>query len=69
MLFKFIPNGTLPCDVSIKKDGFIQFDKDGVYDAKEWAEIRLLQNTYWITDPEVSEEIEEEVETPKKGKK
>jgi hypothetical protein len=62
MLFKFVPNGKLPCDESVNPKGILEFDDAGLYDATSSKEIRLLQSIVGIVDPELeSEESNEDI--------
>lgn len=56
MLFKFKPNGKIPCDVSVNTKGVIEFDDDGMADVSSSKEIRLLQSIVGIVDPELEAE-------------
>lgn len=79
MIFKFVPNGKIPCEVSVNPKGVLEFNEDGMIDVSSSKEIRLLQSIVGITDPELEAEtsdedivvsdISEDVQIVKRGRK
>lgn len=79
MIFQFVPNGKIPCDISVNPKGVIEFDEDGIVDVSSSKEIRLLQSIVGIVDPELEVEtsnedivvsdISDDVQVVKRGRK
>lgn len=60
MIFQFVPNGKIPCDVSVNPKGVLEFDDNGIIDVSSSKEIRLLQSIVGIVDPELEVETSNE---------